>query len=416
MSSTAKKMHERDLIGTHVVDFDERVDVKRLRQDRIDRLQAEMAKSDLGALILMDPVNVRYATGTRLVETFHLRFKGRHALVPREGKPILYQASRVEQPVLGDQVIGRPMHVFELWLAGDYAKDATQKWAGLMKDTLAGMGLAEERVGIDNLDAISMHALESEGLRVDDALATLCMARAIKTPDELTLIRQACAIADVSLWEVQQDIEPGVTENELFAKMMEVDLRYGGERIDGKFMSAGGNTNPWLHRDASDRIVRPGDLVAMDTDMAGPLGYFADISRTYLCGDGRPNAEQLDAYKRAYEFLYECIPLVKVGAEFQEIAENAPEIPDDYKANRYVVITHGAGMSDEWPAVYFPDDSWTTFGNYPGYIQENMVMCVEASFGKEGGREQVKLEEQIIISKDGPEIISQAPYDWRFLI
>ena len=72
-------------------------------------------------------------------------------------------------------------------------------------------------------------------------------------------------------------------------------------------------------------------------------------------------------------------------------------------------------MSDEWPALYFPDTSDTGFGNDVGEIQENMVICMEASFGRENGREQVKLEEQLLITKDGPELLSQAPYDWRFL-
>ena len=415
MPGYLKKMHERDLLGTHVVDFDERVDIKRLRQQRIERLQAELAKADLGAALLFDPVNVRYATGTRLIETFAFRFKGRHALVPQEGKPILFQPAKVEAPVLGDQVIGRPMHTFEAWMAGSYVREATLKWAKLMKQTLTELGLANERLGIDRLDVISFHALEGEGIKVDDVVEPLNSARAIKTPDELALIRQACAVADVSLWEVQQSIMPGVTENELFAIMMAVNLRHGGERIDGRLLAAGGNTNPWLQREASDRMVRPGDLVAMDTDMAGPMGYFADISRTYLCGDGKPNEEQMDAYKRAYDYIYTSIPLFQVGASFREIAEKAPEVPNEYKANRYPLIAHGDGMSDEWPPIFFPDFSDTGFGTPPGELQENMVISMEAAFGRENGREQVKLEEQLIITKNGPEIISQAPYDWRFL-
>ncbi|MFQ5933214.1 MAG: M24 family metallopeptidase [Dehalococcoidia bacterium] len=409
-----KALHQRDLVGAQVVDFDERVDIRRLRRQRIGRLQAEIAKADLGAALLFDPVNVRYATGTRLLETFALRFKGRHALVPREGPPILFQANEMDEAAVGDDVICRPMHTFEFWQTGSYVNDATAKWAQLMKETLLDLSLAGERLGIDRLDAISVLALQELDVNLADAVQPLGMARAIKTVDELALIRQACAIADVALWNVQQAIEPGVTEEELFAVMMETNLRYGGERIDGKLLAAGGNTNPWLKREASNRMVRSGDLVAIDTDMAGPMDYFADISRTYLCGDGRPNEEQMDAYKRAYDFLYTSIPLFKPCTAFQEIAEKVPEVPEEYKANRYVVLAHGAGMSDEWPALYFPDTSETGFGNYPGELQEHMVICMEASFGREGGREQVKLEEQMIITARGPEVISQAPFDWRF--
>ena len=244
------------------------------------------------------------------------------------------------------------------------------------------------------------------------------MARAIKTSDEIALIRQACAIADVALWEVQQAIRPGITENELFAVMSYTNLKHHGERMDCKLLAAGGNTNPWLQRTSTSRMVRPGDLVTMDTDMAGPLGYFADVSRTYLCGDGPPNTEQMEAYKLAYDFLYKSIPLFTVGTSFQEIAEKVPAVPQIYKANRYSLISHGVGMSDEWPDVYFTDTSpLAEFGtaNHAGVLQENMVMTMEASFGREDGREQVKLEEQLLITANGPEIMSTAPFDWRFV-
>jgi Xaa-Pro aminopeptidase len=284
-----------------------------------------------------------------------------------------------------------------------------------MKGVLKELGIAGERIGIDRMDPDSVFALADQGVKICGATAPIGWARAIKTVDEIALIRQACAIADVAISKVRDAIEPGVTENKLFSIMSAVNLEYGGERIDGKLLAAGGNTNPWLHREASERVVRPGDLVALDTDMAGPLGYFADISRTFLCGDVKPNEEQIDAYKRAYEFVQVGIPKFRPGAAFKEIAESMPEVPDEYKANRYVVLAHGAGMSDEWPALYFPDISDTGFGNDVGEIQENMVICMEASFGRENGREQVKLEEQLLITKDGPELLSQAPYDWRFL-
>ena len=415
MAMLAKQLHERDLLGTHVVDFEERVDVERLRRERLGRLQAELAKADLGGALLFDPVNVRYATGTRLHESFAFRHKGRHALVPREGKPILFSATEREAQFLSGFLIGRPMHSIEAWTCGSFVVEATVKWARAIKDALVELGIAGEPLGIDRLDMITIRILEAEGITLEDGVVPLNSARSIKTKDELALIRQACAVADVALSKVRDAIKPGVTENELFSILTAVNIRYGGERIDAKLLSAGGNTNPWLQRDASDRIVRPGDLVAMDTDMAGPLGYMADVSRTYLCGDSKPNEEQMEAYKLAYDYIQKCIPLFTVGTSFQEIAQKAPVVPDIYKANRYDCIAHGVGMSDEWPSIAFTDFSLSGFGNYPGELQENMVLSTEASFGREGGREQVKLEEQLIITANGPEVISRAPYDWRFL-
>ena len=239
-------------------------------------------------------------------------------------------------------------------------------------------------------------------------------ARAIKTPDELTLIRQACAVADVGICAIRDAIRPGATENELWAAFTGTNIRLGGEHTDGRLLTAGGHTNPW-YQGASDRLIRDGELVAFDTDMAGPLGYFADVSRTYLCGDRRPTAEQRELYEFAYQFIQESIRLFRPGMSFPEIAEKAPAFPEKYRANRYVVLAHGAGMSDEWPAIYFPDVSWSGFGNDPDVLHENMVICVEALVGREGGGESVKLEEQLIVTARGPEVISRAPYDWRFV-
>jgi Xaa-Pro aminopeptidase len=236
----------------------------------------------------------------------------------------------------------------------------------------------------------------------------------VKTPDELVLIRQACAVADVAICNVRDAIVPGVTENELFAILAATNLRYGGEHMDSKLLTAGGHTNPW-YRQSGSRMARAGDLVAFDTDMAGPMNYFADISRTYLCGDTKPTGAQREAYRLAFDFLHEILPLFRVGASFREIAEKVPQWPEEYRAGRYAMIAHGDGMSDEWPTIYYKDDPTTPFGNEDALLQENMVLSVEALACKAGGREAVKLEEQIIVTANGPELISQAPYDWRLL-
>lgn len=415
MGSSETKIGQRDLVGQHVVDFDERVDIARLRRERLGNLQREMAHYDLSGLLLTDPINVRYATGTRWFQTLSMRWRMRQVIVPREGPPIFFGGTQADPPIASGDFPNKDFTLTEFWSTGPHYEEANRRWAGSIKAAVGELGISDEKIGVDRLDMQGYLFLTDENLKLVDAAEAITMARVTKTQDELALIRQAVAIADVGLAEVQKAIEPGVTENELFAVLSYTNLRYGGEYTDCKALVAGGNTNPWNIREASDRMVRPGDLVGMDTDMAGPMGYFADISRTYLCGDGPPNDEQKEAYTLAYEFIQESLPLFKPGVTFQELAESVPPIPIEYQANRYVVIAHGIGMEDEWPAVYFPGATWTGFGNYPGEFKENMVMSMEASFGREGGREQVKLEEQLIITANGPEVISKAPYDWRLV-
>jgi Xaa-Pro aminopeptidase len=411
-----KKLAQRDLVGTQIVDYDEIVDVKRLRKERLDRLQEQCAIYDLGGMLMVDPVNVRYATGVRGSEIVSLRLRlGAQAIVPQQGKPILLGGKGLTPAEIEGLVDSRELLNIDFWETGPFYKEACKIYAQNIKDSMIALGISGQRLGVDLADTAMFQALLEAGIDLEDSHEAIAMARAIKTSDEIALIRQACAIADVALWEVQQAIRPGITENELFAVMSYTNLKHHGERMDCKLLAAGGNTNPWLQRTSTSRMVRPGDLVTMDTDMAGPLGYFADVSRTYLCGDGPPNTEQMEAYKLAYDFLYKSIPLFTVGTSFQEIAEKVPAVPQIYKANRYAVIAHGVGMSDEWPAIFFADTSGTGFGNIPGTLEENMVMTMEASFGREDGREQVKLEEQLLITANGPEIMSTAPFDWRFV-
>ena len=145
----AKRIHEKDVVGSQVVDFEERVDVRRLRRERIGRIQAELARANLGGLLLFDPINVRYAIGARNFETFLLHLKGSHALIPREGKPILFMPSVTEAPVLGEDVIGRPASNMDSWRTGSYVVEATKRWAEEMRDLLVELNIAGGPLGMD---------------------------------------------------------------------------------------------------------------------------------------------------------------------------------------------------------------------------------------------------------------------------
>ena len=368
-----------------------------------------MIDSDLAGMLLFDPVNIRYATGHRSSGVAGIRYFMGYAVVPAGGEPVVATLTTPD----GSYALDKGT-IWDFFPCGRNVEEAARLWGGRIEDLMSQMGIAGGRLGVDKLDFFSMESLRAQEIKIADARVPLERARAIKTRDEVSLIRQACAVADVAICAVRDAIVPGVTEDELFAIMTYTNLKHGGEHMDVRLLAAGGNTNPWSHL-STDRMVRPGELVAFDTDMAGPMGYFADFSRTYLCGDGRPNPEQLEAYKLAYNFIYESLKHFKPGMYFQEIAERCPELPEEYKYQRYPMIAHGDGISDEWPCVYWPDQSWSGFGNDPDVLEENMVLSIEGLASKQRGHESVKLEEQVLITKDGPEILSHAPFDERFL-
>ncbi len=162
-------------------------------------------------------------------------------------------------------------------------------------------------------------------------------------------------------------------------------------------------------QEATTRVVGDGELVAFDTDLVGEHGYLTDISRTYLCGDRPPLPEQRRLYEASYAFLQECLPAFRVGASFAELGERlGPLLPEEYRAQRYPFIAHGTGLVDEYPCVNFTD-------HHDGELEAGMVMSVESYVGAVGGHEGVKLEEQVVVTEAGPELLSSAPFDERLL-
>ena len=312
--------HDMDLLGQDIVDFEERVNVGRLKRDRLARLQAQMAKYDLGGMLIFDPLNIRYATGIRNIAlVVSMRWFIGYALVPQEGEPLITAGDD------GDGRISVEKGAFwEHFPLGRNMEAASHLWGQRIADEMNQLGIQGQRLGVDRLDYYSVEALRSQEIRIADAREPFERARSIKTQDEISLMRQAAAIADVAITRVRDAIKPGVTENKLFSILAATNIEFGGEHMEARLLAAGGNTNPWLFRASSDRLVRPGDLVVYDTDMAGPMGYLADISRTYLCGDGKPNAEQIETYKIAHSFIYDSLHLFRPGTSFQGDRREVP--------------------------------------------------------------------------------------------
>jgi Xaa-Pro dipeptidase len=195
-----------------------------------------------------------------------------------------------------------------------------------------------------------------------------------------------------------------MTENEAWGLLLGRAFTLGAEFSECRLLSSGQRTNPWF-REACDRRVERGDLVAFDTDLIGPAGYLADLSRTYLVGSTKPTARQRRLYADAQAFLADIIAELKPGAAFDEVGERlSRRLPVAYHAERYPFIAHGSGLSDEYPVIAFSD-------HHAGEIEEGMVFSVEAYVRVEGDDEGLKLEEQVLVTSAGAEILSHAPHD-----
>jgi Xaa-Pro aminopeptidase len=381
------------------------LDNARLRQYRLERVRAELRRRDIAACILFDPINIRYATGFRKWQLFQMHIPSYYLLVSAEGPVILFGAKSHSLETIDDCRPGAPLAFFN---GGPRTAEAASAIVDQVKDFLREHGGGNRRVAVERTAPSVALALTEAGLDLCDATDLVESARLIKSPEEILCINYSIAVAEVGMARMREALRAGMTEIELWSILHQTNIAFGGEWIETRALCAGDHTNPWL-QEAGDRIIRPGELVAFDTDMIGPYGYCADISRTYFCGPGKPTSEQRELYKLAYEELHHNMALVKHGVTFRELSEKAYKVREEYLPNRYTCLAHGVGMCDEYPKIYYQAD-WDDSG-YDGILQENMVLCVESYIGRVGGNQGVKLEQQVLVTQTGCEVLSKYPFE-----
>lgn len=249
--------------------------------------------------------------------------------------------------------------------------------------------------------------MRAQGFILVEGQRLLELARSVKSAEEIECMRRSLGVADVGMHRMRDALRPGVTEMQLWAELHHANIVHGGEWIETRLLSSGERTNPWF-QEASDRIIQVGELVSFDTDMIGPYGYCSDVSRTFLCGHRPPSNEQKSLYSLAVEQVeYNC-DLLRPGLSFRQYTQQAWSIPARFVEQNYGCIAHGVGMVDEWPAIGCdPKDPLLMDGEFiPG-----MTICVESYIGAVGGREGVKLEQQVLITPSGYEILSTFPLE-----
>ena len=396
----------RNAAGMSLKDDMPMVDMAAMRRYRLGRLQAEIQSAGCAAAILRSPINTRYATGTRSGQIFAMHHPSRTVVVPGTGGSTIFGwSSGGFQPEVVEEI--RPMSLPDYFPAGTKSKAKIERLAkevaALLRELDAG-----NLTAVDISEPGFIHALEAQGLEVIQAEPLMEHATAIKCEEEIACLMQAVTVSDTAMARMRKALEPGITENELYAILYHTNIAFGGEWIEYRAVSTGGNINPW-HAETDERVIRAGELLAFDCGLIGPHGYSADISRTFFCEPGRPTDHQKQLYALAYENIHKNLELVKAGITFAELSAKSWMPPDEYLPHRYTMMMHGIGMGDEWPSVPWPID-WEADG-YDGALEENMVMCIESFIGSERGGDGVKLEEQVLVTADGYQLMSTFPYE-----
>jgi len=385
---------------------EDEINFHKLRSYRLDRVKKELEKNDLEACILFDPVNVRYALDTLNMSVYNMHNLTRYCFIPVNGPVILYEYFNCEKLATHLNLINevRPAITWDYFSNGDQAGIQLEKWINEVKD-LSNSYFKSKKLAVDVLNGPSVTALNKSGIEVVDAKLITEQARVIKSPEELKCMKAAIDVAEIAVNKMREELKAGMTEDELWSILHKINIEHGGEWVECRILSSGQRTNPWM-QESSNKIIQSGEMVSFDTDMVGPYGYCADISRAFVEGN-KFNEEQKKLYLMAVEHINHNSRLIKAGMSFKEFTEKSWKLPEEYYGNRYSCMVHGIGLCDEWPMIRYPTDG----GQREGCFEKNMTITVETYIGKVDGKEGVKLEQQYLVGENGLELMSHHPLE-----
>jgi Xaa-Pro dipeptidase len=394
--------------GRMQVDFEERVDFRRLHAYRIGRTRQALARSGLGALLVFDQHNIRYISGTVIGEWARDKLI-RYCLLTGPGEPWVWDFGSA----------ARHHRLYAPWLLPDHCRagmvgmrGAVPPTAGLfeqaareIKEILTREGVADMPVGIDVVEPPFLFALQKEGVVVRDGQQVMLEARVIKNVDELSLLNMAAAMGDGVYQDIFEALKPGVRENEIVALANKRLYEMGSDCVEAINAISGERCSPHPHN-FTDRMLRPGDQAYFDI-IQSFVGYRTCYYRTFSVG--RATAAQHSAYKKAREWMDSAIELIKPGVSTERIAKcfpKASEIGFESEMAAFGLnFCHGLGLGlHERPII-----SRLNSLDDPMELKEGMVFAVETYCPATDGISAARIEEEVIVTPKGAQIITLFP-------
>jgi len=393
--------------GLMGVDWEERVNLERLRQERLKRIKAALKKSEMGALLCFDMNNIRYITATH-IGTWAMDKLVRFSLLPQDDEPIMWDFGSA----------ARHHQIYCPWLAErsragiSTLRGATHPGSGLADDVakkikleLEKRKLHNEPVGVDVIELPVLFALQAQGIKVVDGQQLMHQVRKIKTQDEITLLNTACMMVDSAYDELYRFMKPGVKENECVGVVSKVLYDLGSEHVEGVNAISGERCSPHPHV-YTDRVLRPGDPAFFDI-LHSYNGYRTCYYRTFAIGSA--SAAMNDAYKRCRDYMDAAISIVKPGITTADVVKLWPKAEEFGFANEEAAFAlqygHGVGLSI-WEKPIF---SRLVSLDHPEVIEEGMVFALETYWPASDGWSAARLEEEVVVTKDGCEVITRFP-------
>ena len=394
--------------GRMQVDFEERVDFRRLHEYRLARTRNSLAKSGLGALLVFDQYNMRYISSTVIGEWARDKLT-RWTLLTGNGDPWVWDFGSAAR----HHKLYAPWLPTNHCLAGNVGmRGAIHPRGGLfeeaaqeIKDILVQEGVADMPLGIDVVEPPFLFALQKLGIEVRDCQQVMLEAREIKSHDEITLLNMAAAMGDGVYQDIFEALKPGIRENEIVAMATKRLYEMGSDCVEAINAIAGERCSPHPHN-FTDRLIRPGDQAYFDI-IQTYMGYKTCYYRTFAVGNA--NDAQRDAYKQAREWIDRAIELMVPGMTTDKVAAVWPKATDFGFSSEMeafgLQFGHGVGLFlHERPII-----SRLNSIDHPEVIKEGMVIALETYCPAKDGVSAARIEEEVVVTPNGPQVITRFP-------
>lgn len=394
--------------GRMNVDFEERVDFRRLHKYRVARARQALRESDLGAMLCFDNNNIRYLTSSVIGEWSRDKIC-RYALFTGNSDPYLWDFGSAA----AHHRLNNPWFDNDHWRAGMLGlRGSVAEEAGLfenaakeIRDILQSEGVADMPIGVDVCEPPMLFALQKQGLDVRDVQQVMLNARQIKSMDEIILLNQSASMVDGCYQLIADNLKPGKRENELVAIANKFLYDNGSDDVEAINAVSGERCSPHPHN-FTDRMYRPGDQAFFDI-IQSYMGYRTCYYRTLNVGSKTP--AQVDAYRKAREWIDAAINLVRPGMTTDKIAAVWPaatEFGFHSEMEAFgLQFGHGLGLAlHERPII----SRLVSFEN-PFELQEGMVFALETYCPAADGNGAARIEEEVVVTSDGCRVITLFP-------
>ena len=383
--------------------------LKRMREFRHKRLTQHIVDREWGGVLMFDPLNIRYATDSTNMQLWNTHNPFRAVLVCANGYMVIWDYKNAPflskfNPLVREQRSGADLFYFD---RGDKIDVAADVFAREVRDLINEHGGGNNRLGMDKGMLHGVRALEAQGFNIMDGEECTEKSRSIKGPDEILAMRCANHACEAAVKEMEDAVQVGMSEDEIWAELHRANIARGGEWIETRLLTTGPRTNPWF-QECGPRRLRNNEILAFDTDLIGCYGICIDISRTWWIGDEKPRPDMIYAMQHAHEHIHTNMAMLKPGVPLRDLTFKGHQLDDQYMKGKYGCRFHGVGLCDEWPLITYADKF--VEGAFDYDLQAGMVLCAEALVSPEGGDFSIKLEDQVLVTQDGFENLSKYPF------